>query len=149
MSNNFVIGPIAPENNPAIMPQWFQPSNFPITAISTGPTTTITTGMAFGVSVNYVIGQVIRLVIPPEYGAQQLNGQQGEVIALPSSNQVTVNINSLNTNPFNASPSHPYSSPQIIAIGDVNSGILSTTGRDIVKPLLPGSFENISPAPFL
>lgn len=149
MSQSPFPGPIAPQNNPAIAPQYFQPSNFPITAISTGSSTTITVGTAFGMSMNYVVGQTVRLIIPPEYGAEQLNGQQGQVTSIPSSDQVVVNINSLNINPFNPSPSVSYSGPQIIAIGDVNSGISNATGRDVKNSLLPGSFENISPAAFL
>ena len=74
--------------------------------------------------------------------------QQGNVIAIPATDQVVVNINSLNSNQFITNPSFFISPAQIIAIGDVNSGILSSSGRDIIKPLLPGSFENISPAPF-
>ena len=34
--------------------------------------------------------------------------------------------------------------PQIIAIGDINSGYISSSGN-IANPLIPGSFINISP----
>ena len=61
-------GPIAPENNPVIEPEYFQPSVFPITAITQGTSTTVTTGTAFGVTNNYVIGQLVRFNIPFFYG---------------------------------------------------------------------------------
>lgn len=144
MSQSPFPGPIAPENNPPIMPQYFQPSRFVISAITLGMTTLITTTE----DMNYVIGQTIRLLIPQQFGSFQLNMQQGNVIAIPATDQVVVNINSLNSNQFITNPSFFISPAQIIAIGDVNSGILSSSGRDIIKPLLPGSFENISPAPF-
>ena len=86
-------GPIAPENNPDIQPEWFQPSWFQISAITYGTNTTVTTLPSFNVNNNYVVGQLVRFNIPFFYGAQQLNGQQGYVISLPATNQVVVNIN--------------------------------------------------------
>lgn len=149
-------GPQAPENNPPIEPQWYQPSVFPITAISFGTSTTVTTGTAFGVSNNYVIGQVVRFNIPKAYGAQQLDGQTGNVIAIPGANQVTVGINtSQGYNAFVPSPSYGPTPPQIAAIGDVNTGPINSTiipinsrptNRTIEQQtFIPGSFINISP----
>jgi hypothetical protein len=139
-------GPQAPENNPPIEPQYFQPSLFPITAISYGVTTTITTGVAFGVANNYVIGQLVRLNIPKTYGAQQLNGQQGYVVSFPGANQVGVNINtSLGYDPFIANPVYGPTLPHIAAIGDVNSGPINAMGRINNGTTIQGSFINISP----
>lgn len=148
MSQSIFPGPIAPENNPPITPEYFQPSNFPITAITLGPTTVITTGTAFGVSMNYVIGQQVRLNIPSFYGARELNGKTALVISLPASNQCELSLNSVDSSPFIANPSYGPTQPQIIAIGDINTGIINAQSNDIVKPLLPGSFENISPGIF-
>ena len=134
-------GPTAPESNPPIEPQWFKPSLFVIADISLGATTTVTTETNH----NYVIGQQIKLLIPPTYGAQQINGQTGYVISIPSSDEVVVTINSLGINAFIPNPSYGPTPPQIAAIGDVNSGIISTTGTNISDPLLPGSFSNTSP----
>jgi hypothetical protein len=145
MSQSPFPGPIAPENNPAIMPQYFKPSLFDISAIALGITTLVTTS----VNHNYVIGQEVRLIIPPTFGAQLLNQQTGFVQSIPNPDQVLLNINSLGNGPFIGSPSYGPTPPQIAAIGDVNSGIISSTGRDIKNSLLPGSFQNISPAPFL
>lgn len=139
-----IYGPIAPENNPAIMAQYFKPSQFTISAISYGILTTVTTIE----NMNYVIGQQVRLTIPEAYGAQELNEQTGLVISIPASNQVVLSINSTNANTFTPNPSLNLTPPQIMAIGDVNTGYISTNGPDIKDALLPGSFENISPATF-
>jgi hypothetical protein len=139
-------GPIAPETNPIITPQYYQPSVFPITAISYGTSTTVTTGTAFGVSNNYVVGQLVRFNIPFVFGAQQLTGQSGYVTQIPGPNQVTVNINtSKGYDPFNATPPRITTKPQIAAIGDVNSGGVGTQGRVNTPTTIPGSFINISP----
>lgn len=144
MTNPFNSGPIAPERNPPINPQYFQPSAFDISALSYGANTTVTTS----VNNNYVIGQTVRLVIPFAFGAQQLNGQQGQVISIPAADQVVVNINSSQTDPFNSS-STTFTKPQIMAIGDVNSGEISSTARltdsSVTGPTIPGTFINISP----
>jgi hypothetical protein len=134
-----IFGPIAPENNPPINPQYFQPSVFDISAISLGTTTTITTS----VNHNYVIGQTIKLLIPQSYGSFQLNGLQGNVISIPAANQVTVTINSQNSNAFHiGSTTTPA---QIIAIGDVNTGPINPNGRSNTSTQIQGSFINISP----
>lgn len=141
-----LLGPTAPENNPVIEPEWFQPSLFPILAISSGIITTITTGTSFGISNNYVIGQLVRFNIPKAYGAQQLNGRQGYVIGIPASNQVVVNIDtSLNFDAFIPSPVYGPTSPQIVAIGDVNTGVMNY-GRSNNGTTIPGAFINISPS---
>lgn len=142
----FNSGPIAPENNPDIQPEWFQPSWFQISAITYGNTTTVTTLPSFGIDNNYVIGQLVRFVIPFFYGAEQLNGQQGYIISLPATNQVVVNINtSQGYDAFISSPTYSTTVPALVAIGDINSGT-SNTGRSNNATTIPGAFENISPS---
>ncbi len=145
VKNTVISGPIPPYSNPPIEPQFFQPGVFIITAISLGQTTTVTTS----VNHNYVLGQEVRLLLPSKYGASGLNEQTGLVISIPAANQVTLNINSSGIDPFIASPTFlPFQSktpPQITAIGDVNSGIISSTGRTIPTTNIPGAFINISP----
>lgn len=134
-----IFGPIAPENNPPIHPEYYLPRVFDISAITLGQTTIVTTS----VNHNYVIGQTIRLLIPPSYGAFQLNGQQGNVIAIPAANQVTVTINSTQSNAFFIGPT--TTPAQIIAIGDVNTGPINAQGRINNGTFIPGSFIDISP----
>ena len=156
MSNSVLNGPQAPESNPTIAPQNFQPSVFEISAISYGVTTSVTTQTAFGVSNNYVVGQLVRFNIPPTFGAQQLNGQSGFVTSIPGANQVVVGINtSRGYDAFNPSPAFGPTPPQIAAIGDTNSGPINSTLIPIVsaptnqtiqqQTFIAGSFRNVSP----
>lgn len=140
MGNYF--GPPTPAyNNVPIAPQNFKPSRFFITAIALGSTTTITTS----VPNNYVIGQLVRLLISPFYGSSQLNEQTGYVISIPAPNQITIDLNSQLVNPFIPSPPFGPTPPQVVAIGDSNSGLISSTGRSLPTTTIPGSFQNISP----
>lgn len=134
-------GPIAPENNPPIEPQFYIPSKFDISAITRGVTTTITTSENH----NYVIGQTIRVLIPQPFGTYQISGEQGIVLSIPADDQVTVTINSTNANAFVASPTYAPTPAQIMAIGDVNSGPINSSGRVNQTTFIEGSFINISP----
>ncbi len=132
--------PIPLYQNVPIRSDFFQPSQFFISAISLGLTPTITTTA----NLNYVIGQEIRLMIPPTFGCRQLNGQAGIVLAIPDDNQVTVNIDSSkNVDAFILSSATTQA--QILAIGDINSGVISSNGPNIPLVAIPGSFINISP----
>jgi len=134
-------GPIAPENNPPINPQYYQPSVFVISDITLGQNTTITTS----VDHNYVVGQNVRLLVPPTYGTYQLSELSGYVISIPAADEVVVNINSTNMNAFIPTPAYGPTPPQIVAIGDVNTGQINT-GRSGNPTYIPGSFIDISPA---
>ena len=145
MTNTVISYPIPPYSNPPIEPQFFQPRQFFIAAISLGVTTTVTTT----VNHDYVIAQQVRLLIPNRYGSRGLNERTGYVIAIPAANQVTIDINSNGIDAFIPTPTFlPFESktlPQILAIGDVNFGIISSTGRIVPSTNIPGSFINISP----
>lgn len=152
MSSNITSGPTAPENNPPIMPDFYLPRVFYIEAIVIGSTTLITTTLPH----NYVIGQTIRLVIPPTYGARSLNEQQGQVISIPAPDQVLTNIYSQGSDPFIPTPPYGPTPPQIIPIGDINNGGINnvfmvaqsgTTGIPQTIVFIPGSFIDVSPAP--
>lgn len=135
--------PIPPYANVPIMAQFFEPSRFVISAISLGQTTTITTT----VNHNYVLGQEVRLLIPNAYGSYQLNETQSYVINIPAANQVILQLNSTLANLFIATPIPAFNTahPQILAIGDTNSGSLNASGRFSTGTFVPGAFINISP----
>ena len=138
-------GPVPAYNNPPIEPQFFQPSRFVISAVTQGATTIITTST----TQNYVVGQIVRILIPAQYGSFQLNNQQALVISLPSTTQVEVAIDSTHYDAFISSPptqSQNLSLPQIMAIADINSGNINVNGNRNTSTLIPGSFQNISPA---
>ena len=132
-------GPVPAWNNPPIQPQNYQPSQFFIYGINLGPLTTVTTT----VNNNYVIGQLVRLLIPNGYGCTQLDEQTAYVVSVPTLNSVVLDLDSSqNVNQFiSASLSQQ---PQIVAVGDINTGIISSTGANIQFESIPGAFVNIS-----
>lgn len=139
MTSTVLSPPIPLYQNVPINPQYYAPRQFFISAIAQGVTTTVTTT----VNNDYVIGQLVRFIIPMQSGIRGLNGRQGYVIGIPASNQVVVDINSIGLDPFTTSTARTQ--PQILAIGDINSGNISSTGRVNVPTYIIGSFINISP----
>jgi len=131
--------PIPPYSNPPIQPQFYEPSRFVISSITLGATTTVTTTL----DMNYVIGQLVRLIIPRAFGCIQLNEQEGYVISIPASNQVVLDIYSAGGSPY-ISATDP-NVPQILAIGDINLGAINRYGRVNLNTNIPGSFINVSP----
>ena|SRR5271156_1965232 len=139
MSSPAIQGPVPPYSNVNIAPQNYQPRIFVISGVTLGTTTVVTTTL----NLNYVVGQEVRLIIPPTFGCRQLNGQTGFVFSLPSLNQVEIGIDSSKN--VDAYISSSATTPaQIIAIGDINTGIISSTGTMISSTNIPGSFINIS-----
>lgn len=130
--------PIPPYSNPDINTTFYQPQRFIISAITLGQTTTVTTS----VDHDFVIGQLVRLIIPIGYGSRQLNEQQAYVISIPADDQVELKLNSYQADAFIAAGLS--NDPQIMAIGDINSGDIGTSGRTDVPTSIPGSFINIS-----
>jgi hypothetical protein len=136
-----IFGPIAPENNPPINPQYYLPSVFNIAAITNGPTTVVTTT----VNHNYVIGQLVRLLISQLYGARQFNEQVAYVIAIPSSTEITLQLDSSFYDVFIPNPTSG-TQPQVVAVGDINTGQINPNGRMVNGTFIPGSFIDVSPA---
>jgi hypothetical protein len=132
-------GPVPPYTNVPINAEYYQPSQFFISAITLGTTTLVTTT----VNHNYVIGQLTRLWIPQFNGTRELNGQPGYVIGIPNPNQVILDIDSSSYTLFQTS-TYP-TQPQIVAIGDINSGDINNSGNLQTGTFIPGSFINISP----
>lgn len=131
--------PIPPYSNVPIRADFFKPRRFEISNVSLGTFTTVTTIF----NMDYVIGQECRLIIPKGYGCTELNEVTGLVIEIPADNQVVLDINSSNANQFvNA---NRLQVPQILAIGDVNTGHINPNGPKHTHSHIPGSFRNISP----
>ena len=135
-----ISGPIALYSNLPIEAQFYEPSRFVISDVTLGKTTTVTTSE----DNNYVIGQVVRLIIPATFGCFQLNGTQGIVLSLPASDQVEIAIDSSkNVNKYTSSTATTVA--QILAIANVNSGQINSNGLQMESTFIPGSFQNISP----
>jgi hypothetical protein len=132
--------PIPPYSNLPINAEYYLPNFFFISEVTLGITTTVTTTE----DVNFVIGQLVRLIIPTTFGCRQLNGVEGYVISIPAPNQVILSIDSsVNVDPFVSSAA--TTRPQILAVGDVNNGAINNSGRNNNITFIPGSFINISP----
>ncbi len=133
--------PIPIYQNVPIREDFYKPRRFDIEEITLGQTTIVETT----VDHDYVIGQLVRLIIPPSCGCIQLNEVQGYVIEIPSQVEVRLDINSsVNVDPYTTSTS-PIVVAQILAIGDINQGAINANGRSRTSTLIPGSFQNISP----
>jgi len=73
----------------------FYPSERIISKVATGATTLITMTVAH----NYVVGQLVKLVVPAAFDMTELNGLEGKIIAINatdgnSTNTITVDIDS-------------------------------------------------------
>lgn len=128
--------------NAPIQSDFYLPQRFVIEHIALGLTTTVTTQDPH----DYVIGQLIRLIIPCNFGSYQLNNVKGYVLSIPASDQVVVDIDSsTNVDPFLPSATVTTAYPQILAIGDINSGVVNSSGRQNNQTFIDGSFINVSP----
>ena len=109
-----------------------------ISAITTGVTTTVTTTTDH----NFVVGQEIAFRIPNAYGITQLNSLPNNVVpgspiyayvtAVTANNVFVCNFNSTGFTPFATNQSVAsmvgQSLPQVVAVGDVNSGGTAYSG---------------------
>ena len=139
-NNTVITYPIPLYQNLPIQPQYYAPSQYFISAISLGFITTVTTTVTH----NYSIGQLVRLLIPNGFGSRQLNEMLGNVTSIPAPNQVILDLNSSNADPFITNTAI-LTQPQIVAVGDVNTGVLNPNGATLEILTIPGSFTNISP----
>lgn len=138
-SGTVISYPIPLYANLPIEPQFYKPNFFFISAITLGPQTIVTTS----INNNLVVGQQVRLIIPPTFGTRQLNERSAFVIAVPASNQATLDISSVGMDAFINSSATTQA--QILPIGDVNSGQININGVNSNLEYIPGSFQNISP----
>lgn len=116
-----------------------------IEAITTGTTTTVVTTAPN----NFVVGQEVGFHIPTSWGTVQLNENSnliipgspsyGYVISVTNSTTFVVNINStgytaFNTNQTIASVKAGLSFPQVVAVGDVNTGGVAISSGSVLYP---------------
>lgn len=127
-----------------LYPFLYSPGISVISSITTGTTTTIDTASAH----NLVVGQEVAFRIPSSWGTTELNSLPnsiipgspiyGYVISVTDYNTVVVNINSSSYTAFNSNQtvaSVPgLSFPQIVAVGDVNSGGVQVSSGSALYP---------------
>jgi hypothetical protein len=127
--------------NVPIREDFYKPKRFDIEEITLGRTTIVETTEDH----DYVIGQQVRLIIPPSSGCIQLNEITAYVIEIPSQIEVRLDIDtSFGVDQYSTS-TNPIVLAQILAIGDINQGAINANGRFNTSTLIPGSFQNISP----
>jgi len=122
----------------------YSPNICDISAISTGSTTTVTTSTDH----SFVIGNQVQFFIPPRWGISQLNGLKGYVIALPASDEFTVDIDSTFFNSLTVPSPSPYivvDPAQVAGVGDSNMGQVFAGGVITQPNTIPGAFENQFP----
>lgn len=133
-----------------LYPYLYFPGTSVISAITLGTTTTIDTTSAH----NFRVGQEVAFRIPNQWGTTQLNSLPnttipgspiyGYVVSVTDYNTVIVNINSSAYTAFNSNQSATvlgYSYPQIVAVGDVNTGGEAITSTSPLYP--PPVFQPI------
>ena len=130
----------------------YVPEGTTITAVSTGTTTTVTTA----INHKFVVGQEVAFVVPSQWGMTQLDSQnylkqyfvpqQAYVTSIPNPNQIVVNVNSTGytafSYPTSATAALGLTFPQVVAIGDQNSGGTLVPPIATVPPAItiPGAF---------
>jgi hypothetical protein len=121
-----------------LFPWNYLPGQNVISAITTGTTTTVTTTDNH----NYVVGQEIAFRIPSVWGTTQLNSLPnnsipgspiyGYVTSITSNTIFVCSINSTGFTAFNSNPTVAQviglTPPQVVAVGDVNSGGVAYSG---------------------
>lgn len=142
MTSNYFNAPRPAYSNPPIVPQYFRPGAYFITEVTKSSNAVITTNVAN----QYVVGQQVRFIIPNTYRMVQLNEKVGYVKAILSPTSFVTDIDTFQYNTFDPSPSYGPTKPQVMAIGDVNSGVPSNaSGRINQGTTIPGAFINTSP----
>jgi len=147
--SNYTAISVATTGAPTVMkvlyPYLYFPGQTFISNITLGTTTTIDTTDAH----NFVVGQEVAFRIPSQWGTVQLNSLPntlvpgspvyGYVIAVTDYNTVVVNIDSSAYTTFNSNqtvasvPGLSY--PQIVAVGDVNTGgVQISSGSQLYPP---------------
>ncbi len=143
MTSTTVISyPIPIYQNLPIHAEYYRPSVVVIANIQLGITTVVIAASA----PLFVIGQEVRLIIPSNFGCEQINGKTGFIVEFLTTTRMRISIDSSrNVTPYNTSAVATIQNPQIVAIGDVNTGARNANGLSNQITFINGSFRNISP----
>ena len=139
--NPIFVGPIAPERNPPIQPQDYKPKVFVIDQIV--PINDEFTGVVTDIDNDFVVGQIIRFVIPKRDGMQPLNGQEAVVAYIFTPTVFIAEINALHFDSFNPLGNLTQDA-FVIPVGDINTGAINSSGRINNLLYIRGAFINIS-----
>jgi len=138
-----------------LYPFLYLPEDNVISAITTGSTTTIANTMYH----NFEVGQEVAFRIPTAFGTTQLNSLPNNVIpgspiyayvtSITDNWTFVVNVNSTSYTAFNTNPSSVsvgFTMPQVLSVGDVNTGgnIITATSPLYPSPQFPTSTNRVS-----
>jgi hypothetical protein len=116
-----------PNNANTYLPPVIQiPSALEITAISNSNPMIITTSMNSDQVNTYIPGQKVKLTVPVTFGMWQANNQIAQIIAV-NGNELTLNINSINFDPFTIPPPGSLGPASIAPFGSQNLQFSNTT----------------------
>lgn len=102
----------------------FQPAMRVISSIIQGKTTTFTTTFAH----QYKSGLIVRIVIPDNWGMQEMNMLYGPIVVLdPTTFTMAINSSSFDPLVAPSSPLASHSLPQVVPIGEINSSLSQAT----------------------
>lgn len=112
----------------------FYPRNRFITAITVGATTQI----KMSVQTTYTVGQLVRVIVPPAYGAisQSINGLQGSILSIDATTNIaTLDINSTGFGAFvfPLTAAVPFTQAQLAPIGAGSNPVDATNLGDAVQ----------------
>jgi hypothetical protein len=141
---NLSASPASAKVKKILYPYIYFPGEVVISGITTGTTTTIDTASAH----NYVVGQEVAFRIPSQWGTVELNSLPnvltpgmpvyGYVIAVTDFNTFVVNIDSSAYTAFTTaiavSAVPGLSFPQVVAVGDVNTGGVAISSGSQLYP---------------
>ena len=115
-------------NSGAVQDPLYQPAMRQISNITQAEQATVTTTFDH----QYIVGEIVRLVVPIDYGMQQVNGQTGTIISVTDDTFV-IDINTSLYDAFvNSLTSLQY--PQVIPIGEVSETLLAATHNTLRPP---------------
>lgn len=152
---NLSASPASAKVKKVLYPYLYFPGTSFINGITLGTTTTVTTTSAH----NLRVGQEVAFRIPSQWGTVELNSlpntltpgapAYGYVVSVTDFKTVVVNIDSSNYTAFTVLQtvaSLPFSYPQIVAVGDVNTGGEGISSTSVLYP--PPVYEPIGTTQF-
>jgi len=111
----------------------FYPNSYLITAITNATNATITTS----VDHTLTVGQKIRVLVPQVYGMYQINGTAADIVSLPATNSMVVDVDTTTFDAFSVPISTNITPAQLIPIGQAAFDDFSNHYDDATRNILP------------
>lgn len=108
----------------------YQPSMRLVSMITNAANAVITTSFDHG----YLVGLIVRVYVPSEFGMVQAHQMVGEVISVPSTSTCTIDVDTSNFDTFVFPDPEPWyinDYPMLVPIGEINS-LLTQSVRNVL-----------------